>query len=103
MATDSDTHPPAGVLRSFGLGKLADDSSATVMSHLEKCAACRKEVASLSGDDFLDRLRAAQAGSVTPMPEKSLGELPHQTLATAGQPTIPGLPTELAAHPQYEV
>ena len=41
MPADSDTHPPADVLRKFGLGKLADESSAAVMSHVEQCVACR--------------------------------------------------------------
>ncbi len=103
MAADSDTHPPADVLRNFGLGKLTDDASAPVLSHLEQCASCRQQVASLSGDSFLERLRAAQGRSSTPMPDDSLGELPHQTFATTGRPIIPDLPPELADHPQYEV
>ncbi len=103
MAADSDTHPPADVLRGFGLGKLADDASASVLSHLERCPACRREVASLSGDSFLERLRAAQGPGSTPMPDKPLGELPRQTIATTGRPLIPDLPPELADHPQYEV
>jgi serine/threonine protein kinase/formylglycine-generating enzyme required for sulfatase activity len=103
MAADSDTHPPADVLRNFGLGKITDDSSSTILGHLEKCDACRQQVASLSGDSFLDRLRAAQGRSATPMPDKPAGELPRKSLQPPATANIPGLPPELASHPQYEI
>jgi serine/threonine protein kinase len=103
MPPDQDAHPPADVLRRFGLGKLTGESSTTILSHLEQCDTCREQVASLSGDGFLDRMRAAAGRSVTPMPDKPVGELPQQTFMTSGVPVIPGLPPELANHPQYEV
>jgi hypothetical protein len=102
MSTEPDSHPPAEVLRQFGLGKLTGDSL-PILDHLEQCAACRERVAALSGDSFLDRMRAAAGRSVTPMPDKPVGALPPQTFLTSGTPTIPDLPPELANHPQYEI
>ena len=59
MAVQRSTHPSADVLKAFALGKLNDSSSEVVLSHLDQCPACRQEVASQSGDDFLNRLRQA--------------------------------------------
>jgi formylglycine-generating enzyme required for sulfatase activity len=103
MTAERDTHPPADVLRQFGLGKLTGDSSATILSHLEQCTTCREQVAALSGDSFLDRLRAAAGRSVTPMPDKPVDNLREKTVTQPGRSSIPGLPPELANHPQYEV
>jgi hypothetical protein len=97
-------HPAADVLEAFSLGKLDDTSVSGLVSHLEGCARCREVVAAMSGDDFLDRLRAAQGSSGTPMPDKSLSALaPQPAAGSSGPAPIPGLPPELARHPQYEV
>jgi serine/threonine protein kinase len=77
------------------------------MSHLENCPECQQEVAAVTGDYFLDRLRLAHGQSGTPIPDKSLagvaGSL-YSTLPPSANPaSIPGLPSELINHPQYEV
>jgi anti-sigma factor RsiW len=52
-------HPSEQTLSSYGLGKLDDDSSEAVNKHLEQCAECRKKVAEMSADSFLERVRHA--------------------------------------------
>jgi serine/threonine protein kinase len=101
------THPSADVLKAFGLGKLDAASAGTVMDHLDLCADCRKEVAALSGDDFLARIRRARGRSSTPAP----ADTPSDSVAgrkpplppPSRQTAVPNLPAELAANPQYEV
>ena len=75
METRRAAHPAAEVLKAFGLGKLDDSSTEALMAHLDLCGDCRKVVASLSGDDFLDRLRQAHSGNATPAPSKSLADV----------------------------
>jgi serine/threonine protein kinase/formylglycine-generating enzyme required for sulfatase activity len=107
MDTRAPTHPPANKLRGFGLGQLDDADAVAVMSHLDNCPSCQKEVAAVSGDYFLERLREARGRSGTPLPGKSLSELARSLYATipptASAPTVSGLPPELANHPQYEI
>ena len=55
------THPTDQTLHAYGLGKLEDFSADSVGKHLESCPACRRRVADLSSDSFLDQLRDAQA------------------------------------------
>jgi serine/threonine protein kinase len=107
MDTRAPTHPSANKLRGFGLGQLEDADAVAVMSHLDSCTQCQKEVAAVTGDYFLDRLREARSRSGTPLPGKSLSELARSLYATipppALGPTVSDLPSELANHPQYEV
>jgi serine/threonine protein kinase len=103
MSAEFDSHPPDEVLRNFGLGKLTADSPSTILSHLEKCDTCRQQVALLSGDSFLDRLRVAEGHSVTPGQDTPVAGLVSGTLPAPGRPVIPGLPAELVDNSQYEV
>jgi len=107
MQTRAPTHPSADKLRGFGLGQLDDADAVSVMNHLDKCSECQKEVAAVTGDYFLDRLREARSRSGTPLPGKSLSELARSLYATVppstSAPSVSGLPPELANHPQYEV
>jgi serine/threonine protein kinase/FKBP-type peptidyl-prolyl cis-trans isomerase/WD40 repeat protein len=107
METRAPTHPSADKLRGFGLGQLADADAVAVMSHLDTCPECQKEVAAVTGDYFLDRLRESRSRTGTPLPGKSLSELARSLYGTipptASAPTVSGLPPELANHPQYEV
>jgi serine/threonine protein kinase len=103
MAAHSDNHPPVEQLRDLGLGKLPADSSSIILSHLQGCATCRQQVASLFGGGFLNRLPGARVRNVTPVPDNSLHTLAQPTRETAGRALIPGLPTELAANTRYEI
>ena len=56
-------HPTDQTLSSFGLGKLDDRSAEAVNEHLMECSDCRKRVAEMSADSFLERVRDAQKPS----------------------------------------
>ena len=73
------------------------------MTHLDSCPECCKQVAALSGDDFIARLRQAHGLSKTPAPPKSLVEVAQAPKPPANQVPIANLPPELANNPQYEV
>jgi len=106
MNARPDLHPSADMLRAFGLGKLDDLLSETVMAHIDTCPDCRQQVGALTGDSFLDRLRQAHHPSSTPAPAKSLAEVGREIQKNqAAQPATPiaDLPPELANHPQYEI
>ena len=107
METRPAEHPPADVLLALGSGKLDDAAATAVFWHVEACEECIQIAARLSGDSFLDRLRAARDNSATPAPNKPLSRLPTSG-NTAPIPTVSARPTptvlpELRDHPQYEV
>ena len=107
MNARPDLHPSPDTLRAFGLGKLDDLLSETVMAHIDTCPDCRQQVGALTGDSFLDRLRQAHHSSSTPAPAKSLAEVGRDVqrnpAAVPSSTPIPDLPPELANHPQYEI
>jgi serine/threonine protein kinase len=88
-------HPTHDTLVAFGLGKIDDARQEEVARHLKGCAECRGRVAELSGDSFIDRMRAAQRDQ-TDEPRKSLSGLSRSIRQGEG-----GVPPELANHPQY--
>jgi serine/threonine protein kinase len=99
-------HPTDQTLSSYGLGKLDDGSAEAVNQHLEECPDCRKRVAELSADSFLERVRGAQARPDSPAPVVS--PLAGVSMLADGPPapTPPPsdtLPPGLADHPDYEV
>jgi serine/threonine protein kinase len=101
MAAELATHPSADALREFAAGKLDDVTAEVIMNHLDGCPDCCRAAASLSGDDFLDRLRQAHSPSSTPAPAESpTGAEGAPKLAAS---PIADLPPELANNPQYEV
>src|SRR5271166_994767 len=61
MNANPSIHPSEQTLSSYGLGKLDDSSAEAVNEHLEQCPDCRKRVAEMSADSFLERVRGAQA------------------------------------------
>jgi serine/threonine protein kinase len=98
-------HPTDRTLRAFGLGRLDDASAESVNRHLEGCPDCRRRVAAMSADSFLDRLRNAGA---RPEPLQSAfsstdGPSPLDPGAAPAPPPADTLPPGLADHPDYEV
>lgn len=71
MAAELGTHPSADALRGFAAGTLDERTAEVIMNHLDGCPDCCRAAASLSGDDFLDRLRQAHSPSSTPAPAES--------------------------------
>src|SRR4051812_35780096 len=104
MATSS-VHPSDQTLSSYGLGKLDDMLAGAVYTHLEQCPECRKRVAEMSSDSFLDRVRHAQKPSGKSTLGESLG-VGTQSLRGVNTPAPPPadtLPPGLADHPDYEI
>ncbi len=100
MNADPAQHPTDQTLHAFSLGKLADASVEVVNAHLEQCAVCRKRVAGMSSDSFLDRVRVAQnpAGANRSAPGTSR---PVPSSADPGHTST--LPPDLADHPDYQI
>jgi serine/threonine protein kinase len=101
------SHPSADVLRALGSGQLDDAAAETVFLHLEACSECRAKVASLSGDGFLKRVRAAWDRRNTPVPGQPLPATIDYTKSNHPVPTTVqrpvDVPLELRDHQQYEV
>jgi serine/threonine protein kinase len=93
-------HPTDQTLSSFALGKLDDRSAGAVNEHLMECSDCRKRVAEMSADSFLQKVRDAQKPS-----SKSASGVPQSvkmanTLTSSSGDSIP---PELATHPDYDI
>jgi Putative zinc-finger len=63
--TPNPHHPTTETLRAYSLGKLDDASAEAVLKHIEDCEKCRRQLAEMSLDSFLGRLRYAQEGPQT--------------------------------------
>jgi serine/threonine protein kinase len=105
MNNAPSAHPTRQALSSFGLGKLDNPSAEAVSKHLEQCADCRNQVAELSADSFLGRVRDAQGSAMsTYRQSQSSGNTLGQVSAKAvGPPPSDTLPPGLADHPDYEI
>jgi formylglycine-generating enzyme required for sulfatase activity/serine/threonine protein kinase len=98
-------HPTDQTLSSYGLGKLDDRSAESVNKHLEGCPDCRKRVAEMSSDSFLDRVRDAQkpSGKSTSGQSQAGGTLSYKGSNAPVPPPADTLPPGLADHPDYEI
>jgi serine/threonine protein kinase len=54
-------HPSQQTLESFGLGNLDEQTAEAVSQHLDICPSCRRHVAELAPDTFLDHFRAVHS------------------------------------------
>jgi hypothetical protein len=105
MDAAQSLHPTDQTLSSFALGKLDDRSAEAVNEHLTECSDCRKRVAEMSADSFLQKVRDAQKPS-----DKSASAQPQAggTESDQGTNTLmsssgDSLPPGLAAHPDYDI
>src|SRR5204862_7974731 len=113
-------HPSAEQLAAFGVGRLDDDDSAVIETHLGNCDRCRTVVEQLPNDTLLSLVRqlpAPVATEATTRPreapeENPPGEMPMcvtpdgaATLAESSDAPAAalGLPVELADHTRYHV
>ena len=98
-------HPTDQTLSSYGLGKLDDRSAEAVNEHLMECSDCRKRVAEMSADSFLQRVRDAQkpSGKSTSGQPQAGGTQSDKGANTLTSSSADSLPPGLAAHPDYEI
>ena len=105
MDAVTSLHPTDQTLSSYGLGKLDDRLAEAVNEHLEQCPDCRKRVAEMSADSFLERVREAQNPSGKSMFGKSQpgGTQSYMGSNAKAPPPANTLPPGLADHPDYEI
>ncbi len=105
MNAHAALHPTEQTLSSFALGKLDDASSEAVNTHLEQCPDCRKRVAEMSADSFLERVRGAQkpSGNSTFGQSRPGGTQSYSARNAPAPPPANTLPPGLADHPDYEI
>jgi formylglycine-generating enzyme required for sulfatase activity len=103
METRGVVHPSVEALRALALGKLDDNTASAVLSHLDICPECSREVAAATNDDFLNRLRNVHQRGSTLAPAESLAETPRRPHLPTGPTTLYNVPPELADHPEYDV
>jgi len=98
-------HPTDQTLSAYGLGKLDDCSAEAVNEHLMLCSDCRKRVAEMSADSFLQRVRDAQkpSGKSTSGPTQAGGTQGGRGAPTLTSSTADSIPPELATHPDYQI
>jgi formylglycine-generating enzyme required for sulfatase activity/serine/threonine protein kinase len=105
MDAAQSLHPTDQTLRSYGLGKLDDRSAEAVNDHLMECSDCRKRVAEMSADSFLQRVRDArkpsdESASAQPQAGGTPSDKGTSTLTSSSGDSVP---PELATHPDYEI
>jgi formylglycine-generating enzyme required for sulfatase activity/serine/threonine protein kinase len=105
MDAPSSLHPTDQTLSSYGLGKLDDGPAEAVNKHLEGCPDCRKRVAEMSADSFLDRVRDAQkpSGKSAFGQSQAGGTQSYKGSNSSPPPPADTLPPGLAEHPDYEI
>jgi len=103
MEARPTSHPSAESLRALALGKLDDNTASAVLSHLDVCPDCSKEVSAATNDDFLNRLRQVHSLSGTAAPAKPLAKGAAGPKPGAVPTTLHNVPPELADYSQYEV
>ncbi len=105
MDAHQDEHPTDQILSSFGLGKLDAAFAEAVSKHLEQCPDCRKRVAEMSADSFLENVRRVQnPADGSTVGYSLLGRTPSAGGEIVSVPPPSGtLPPGLANHPDYEI
>jgi hypothetical protein len=104
MNAPTSLHPTDQTLSSYGLGKLDDILAEAINTHLEQCPDCRKRVAEMSADSFLQRVRNAQAPDKSTDAESQVFWSRSLEKTGAATPVAANtLPPGLADHPDYEI
>jgi hypothetical protein len=83
-------HPPKNQLIAFGQGKLAQDESLSIETHLESCSVCCETLLDLKDDTFTGLLRQAQQINVAA--KKSLSQ-------SANEQTLDRQPADASRQP----
>ena len=95
-----DAHPTDQTLSSYGLGKLDEASAESVNQHLEGCLDCRRRVAEMSSDSFLDRVRDARKGAGQAETAARPGDKGRKATIL---PPVDTFEPGLSEHPDYEI
>jgi serine/threonine protein kinase len=106
MSARRSLHPTDRDLRDYSLGKLDDNATDSIQSHLDCCINCRERVAAMTSDSFLSRLREVQAGPESPLPRGAPLPAPVTLRSgTGGTSARPAslIPPDLANHSDYEI
>ena len=109
MDAHAKLHPTDQTLSSYGMGKLDDALAEAVNQHLETCPDCRRRVAELSSDPFLDRLRDAHAQGRPDSPSHLIPSTARLSMLAIGNPSSQApppastLPPGLADRTDYRV
>src|SRR5262245_34447304 len=105
MDAAQSLHPTDQTLRAYGLGKLDDRSAEAVNEHLMECSECRKRVAEMPADSFLQKVRDAQkpAGKSTSGQSQAGGTRTDEATDSWTSSSGDSIPPELAALPDYEI
>jgi serine/threonine protein kinase len=98
-------HPSPQELSAFSLGRLSDEATAAIASHLEECTACRRAVENSGPDSFVSKVRAAKPGgsSLPPGASPPLTGGASRGAKNEAAPPPENLPPELANHPRYRI
>ena len=91
MDAPNPNHPTPDTMSAYSLGKLDDTAAEAVHRHLEDCQECQRQVAEMSPDSFLGRLRDAQEG-----PETSAAGPPVAVVPPAESTVDDGVVVELS-------
>jgi WD40 repeat protein/tRNA A-37 threonylcarbamoyl transferase component Bud32 len=115
----AEVHPSIEDLSAFTLGKLDDETQASIEAHVATCSSCQERAANAPDDNFLELLRDVHACTklgaetfvdpaaqiLTPVVLSAVAEterLAPATPAESGCPKVPdAVPPELAGHPRY--
>jgi hypothetical protein len=94
MHAEPTTHPTAGQLAAYGLGKLTETAAVAIARHLQRCDRCRRALENMPADTAAALVRSS--GSPAPSPTLA---------ARRGTPagTLAGLPAELAGHARFRI
>jgi Protein kinase domain len=104
MNAPTSLHPTDQTLSSYGLGKLDDILAEAINKHLEQCPDCRKRVAEMSADSFLERVRDAQAiDKSTDGKSQVYWSQSLEKTGAAAPIAADTLPPGLADHPDFEI
>ena len=104
MDAAPSSHPTRQALTSFGKGKLDNRLADAVKQHLVRCPDCWKQVTEMSTDNFLGRVREAEATDHFDPAKSPVYRSQSLERSTAATP-IPAhtLPRGLDDHPDYEI
>ena len=92
MDAQASPHPTPETLRAYALGELEDVSAQIVREHLEYCSDCRRQVAEIEPDGFVDRLRRGAEGSGMQAIDRPVGADPESESPVADAVTIDSSP-----------